>query len=148
MNKNELTTFFENELNNLISEIKLYNNEDNIWKTEKNISNSAGNLTLHLIGNLHTFIGKEIGKTKYVRNRELEFTQKKVPRTELINSINCTKELVKKSLLSITNEELKNDFPILKFSKAETNEYLLVHLIKHLTYHLGQINYHRRLIDL
>lgn len=148
MNKNELTTFFENELNNLISEIKLYNNEDNIWKTEKNISNSAGNLTLHLIGNLHTFIGKEIGKTKYVRNRELEFTQKKVPRTELINSINCTKELVKKSLLSITNEELKNDFPILKFSKVETNEYLLVHLIKHLTYHLGQINYHRRLIDL
>ena len=55
--------------------------------------------------------------------------------------------MVKKSLLSITNEELKNDYPIMKFSKVETNEYLLVHLMKHLTYHLGQINYHRRLID-
>ena len=55
--------------------------------------------------------------------------------------------MVKTSLLSITNKELKNDYPILKFSKVKTNEYLLVHLIKHLTYHLGQINYHRRLID-
>ena len=80
MNRNDLITFFENELNNLITEIGLYNNEENIWRIEKNISNSAGNLTLHLIGNLHTFIGKEIGKTKYVRNREIEFTQKKVPR--------------------------------------------------------------------
>ncbi|GAA4279574.1 DUF1572 family protein [Aquimarina mytili] len=147
MNKNELITFFESELNKLITEIGLYKHEENIWRIEKNISNSAGNLTLHLIGNLHTFIGKEIGKTNYVRNRELEFTQKNVSRVELINSINITIEMVKKSLISITNEELKNDYPILKFSKVETNEYLLVHLIKHLTYHLGQINYHRRLID-
>jgi len=147
MNKNDLITFFENELNNLITEIGLYNNEENIWRIEKNISNSAGNLTLHLIGNLHTFIGKEIGKTKYVRNREIEFTQKKVPRIELIKSINTALDMVKTSLLFITNNELKNDYPILKFSKVKTNEYLLVHLIKHLTYHLGQINYHRRLID-
>jgi uncharacterized damage-inducible protein DinB len=147
MNKYELITFFESELKNLITEIELYKNEENIWQIEKSISNSAGNLTLHLIGNLHSFIGKEIGKINYVRNRELEFTQKKVSRIELINSINTTIEMVKKSLISITNEELKNDYPILKFSKVETNEYLLIHLIKHLTYHLGQINYHRRLID-
>ena len=147
MNRNELTTFFESELTNLITEIELYKNEENIWKTEKNISNSAGNLALHIIGNLHTFIGKEIGKTNYVRNRELEFNQIRIPKTELINNIISTIEMVKKSLVSITNEELKNDYPILKFSKVETNEYLLVHLIKHLTYHLGQINYHRRLID-
>ena len=76
MNKNELTTFFESELNKLITEIGLYKNEENIWRIEKNISNSAGNLTLHLIGNLHTFIGNEIGKTNYVRNRELEFTHR------------------------------------------------------------------------
>lgn len=147
MNKNELISFFESDLNKLITEIELYKNEENIWRVEKSISNSAGNLTLHLIGNLHTFIGKEIGKTNYVRNRELEFTQKKVPRSELIEGVKTTIDMVKKSLISITDEELKKDYPILKFSKVETNEYLLVHLIKHLTYHLGQINYHRRLID-
>ncbi len=147
MNTDTLITFFERDLNKLITEITLYKNEENIWRVEKNISNSAGNLTLHLIGNLHTFIGKEIGKTNYVRNRELEFNQNNVPRQELIDGINDTIKMVKNSLISVTNEELKKDYPVLKFSEIETTEYLLVHLAIHLNYHLGQINYHRRLID-
>ncbi|MCK8522832.1 DUF1572 family protein [Aquimarina sp. D1M17] len=147
MTTNELITFFENELNTLITELELYKNEENIWRIDKNVSNSAGNLSLHLIGNLHTYIGKEIGKTGYIRNRELEFSQKNVSRTTLIDGIHETKEMIKKSLLSISDDELRNNYPILKFSKAEANEYLLVHLLKHLTYHLGQINYHRRLLD-
>jgi len=147
MNKDTFITFFERDLNKLITELKLYKNEENIWRVEKNISNSTGNLTLHLIGNLHTFIGKEIGKTNYVRNRGLEFSQKNVSKQKLISSINDTIEMVKNSLISISNEELKKDYPILKFSKTESTEYLLVHLMTHLTYHLGQINYHRRLIE-
>ncbi len=147
MNKDELIRFFERDLNKLINEIELYNKEENIWRIEKSISNSAGNLTLHIIGNLHTFIGKEIGKTNYVRNRELEFTQKNVPRKELMDSIHDTIEMVKKSLSSLTSQDLKKEYPIMKFPTVETIEYLLVHLINHLTYHLGQINYHRRLIE-
>lgn len=147
MNIKELISFFEDDLNKLITELELYKDEENIWRIERNISNSAGNLSLHLIGNLHTFIGKEIGKTNYIRNRELEFSQKNISRATLINSINDTIEMVRKSLNNLSDEGLKSDYPILKFSKVETNEYLLVHLIKHLTYHLGQINYHRRLID-
>lgn len=147
MNKDALITLFERDLHKLITEIELYKNEENIWRVEKNINNSTGNLTLHLIGNLHTFIGKEIGKTNYVRNRDLEFSQQNVPRQKLISSINDTIEMVNNSLISITNEELKKDYPVLKFSKTESTEYLLVHLATHLTYHLGQINYHRRLIE-
>ncbi|GHC44624.1 DinB family protein [Ulvibacter litoralis] len=147
MNTDTLLTFFERDLNKLITELESYKNEKNIWRVEKSISNSAGNLTLHLIGNLHTFIGKEIGKTNYIRNRELEFTQKNVPRNELIDRINNTITMVKESLNSITNEDLKKEYPVMKFSKIETTEYLLVHLAIHLTYHLGQINYHRRLLD-
>ena len=147
MKKDELITVFERDLNKLIAEIELYKNEENIWRLEKNISNSAGNLTLHLIGNLHTFIGKEIGKTDYVRHRELEFSQQNVSRQKLITSINETIEMVRDSLSSITNEELQKDYPVLKFPKPESTEYLLIHLIAHLNYHLGQINYHRRLID-
>ncbi|CDF80208.1 conserved hypothetical protein (DUF1572) [Formosa agariphila KMM 3901] len=146
MNKNELIQFFERDLKQLITELELYSKEENIWRVEKNISNSAGNLTLHIIGNLHTFIGKEIGKTGYVRHRELEFTQKNVPRPKLIKAINETIEMIRKSLVGLTDEELKMDYPIMKFPKVESNEYLLVHLMNHLSYHLGQINYHRRLI--
>lgn len=60
---NTLVSLFERDLKKLITEIELYENESNIWRIEKKILNSAGNLTLHLIGNLNTYIGKEIGKT-------------------------------------------------------------------------------------
>ncbi|CAL2075425.1 DUF1572 family protein [Tenacibaculum sp. 190524A05c] len=147
MTASELITFFENELNALISELELYNNEENIWKLEKNITNSAGNLSLHLVGNLHTFVGKEVGKTGYVRNRELEFSQQNVSRNTLIKSIEETKEMIKSSLSPLSEADLKKEYPILKFSKPESIEFFMVHLIKHLTYHLGQVNYHRRLLD-
>lgn len=147
MNTTELVSFFERDLKRVITEIELYKNEEDIWKVEKHISNSAGNLILHLIGNLHTFIGKEIGQTNYVRNRELEFSQKYIPRAELIENINDTIDMIKNSLNPLSEEDLKNDYPILKFEKITSTEYLLVHLTTHLTYHLGQINYHRRLIE-
>lgn len=147
MNTAELISFFERDLKRLIVEIESYKNEEDIWRVEKHISNSAGNLVLHLIGNLNTFIGKEIGHTNYVRNRELEFSLKDVPRSELIENINNTLQIVKNSLLKLTEEDLKKDYPVLKFEEITSTEYLLVHLTTHLTYHLGQINYHRRLIE-
>lgn len=147
MNKTQLLSIFERDLNKLITEISLYNSEDNIWRVEKNISNSAGNLTLHLIGNLHTFIGKEIGKTSYVRNRVLEFSEQNVSKQKLIDGILETIDMVKIVMQSVTEAQLQQDYPILKFSKPESTEYLLVHLATHLTYHLGQINYHRRFFE-
>jgi uncharacterized damage-inducible protein DinB len=130
-----------------MTEIGLYKEEATIWKIEKGISNSAGNLTLHLIGNLNTYIGKELGGTGYVRNRELEFSTKFVKRDLLLEQLNATLEMVKNTLSGLSNEDLNQEYPILVFTEKTTTEYLLVHLTTHLTYHLGQINYHRRLIE-
>ena len=141
-----LLLLFEVNLKKIITEIEHYKKEEDIWRVEKNISNSAGNLTLHIIGNLNTYIGKEIGKTDYIRNRELEFSNKNIPRQDLIENINKTRNIINNSLKTVTVEELKKEYPVLVFSKMTTTEYLLVHLTTHLTYHLGQINYHRRLI--
>ncbi|MBU0942489.1 MAG: DUF1572 domain-containing protein [Bacteroidetes bacterium] len=138
---------FERDLNKLITEIELYKNEDNIWRVDKNISNSAGNLTLHLIGNLNTYIGKEIGKINYFRNRELEFSQKNIPRQELIKNLKDTINVVSNSLLTFPTDELENEYPILVFTEKTSTVYFLIHLTTHLSYHLGQINYHRRLIE-
>lgn len=138
---------FERDLNKVITEIELYKNEDTIWRVDKNISNSAGNLTLHLIGNLNTYIGNEIGKNNYVRNRELEFSQKNIPRQELIKNLNETINIVRNSLLTFPADELENEYPILVFTEKTSTAYLLIHLTTHLSYHLGQINYHRRLIE-
>lgn len=142
-----LISLFERDLNRVINELNKYHSESNIWRIEKNISNSAGNLALHLIGNLNTYIGKEIGNTNYLRNRELEFSQKNVSRQELVEKLNETIFVIKNSLKSLKDEDLNKEYPILVFSEMTTIEYLLVHLTTHLTYHLGQINYHRRLIE-
>lgn len=142
-----LKLLFNRDLLRLKSEIDLYEDESKIWIVEKNIANSAGNLCLHLLGNLNTYIGAAFGKTNYIRNRELEFSLKNLSKKELIDQIERTIVVVEMSLNNITEEEIKSEHQILVFDKKSTLEYLLVHLTTHLTYHLGQINYHRRLLD-
>ena len=147
MHVQTLTTIFNRDLQRLREEISLYRDETNIWKIANGISNSAGNLCLHLVGNLNTYIGKEIGKTGYIRNRELEFSLKDIPRTELVVKINETKIVVMNALQNMRHEDLEKEFPVLVLDKKTSIEYMLVHLTTHLTYHLGQINYHRRMLD-
>ena len=142
-----LQSLFDRDLKRLKAEIEHYKNEDKIWHFEKNISNSAGNLCLHLIGNLNTYIGAQLGQTSYIRDRDLEFSAKNIPRAELLSKIDETIRVVSEALEKLNEDELKKEYPIVVFDKKTSTEYLLVHLTTHLTYHLGQINYHRRLLD-
>ncbi|MDR6736134.1 hypothetical protein J2X77_003006 [Sphingobacterium sp. 2149] len=100
-----------------------------------------------MIGNLQTYIGAELGKTGYIRDRAAEFSLKDIPRTVLIDQIDDTIDVVTRSLDLLSEENLQEVYPILVFEEKTTTQYLLVHLTTHLTYHLGQINYHRRLLD-
>lgn len=138
---------FKRDLNKLKQEIEVYQNEDRLWDVEEGISNSAGNLCLHLIGNLNHFVGAVIGKTDYVRNRPLEFSMKNVPRAELITKIDETIHVIEMALNQLPDAALKEDYPLMVFENKTSTEYFLVHLTTHLSYHLGQINYHRRLLD-
>lgn len=142
-----LKTLYNRDLDRLRKEIGLYANESKIWHIEKGIANSAGNLCLHLIGNLNTYIGKELGGNGYVRNRELEFSQKNVPRNELIKIIDDTKRMVESTLNSLSNQQLMEEFPVLVYETKMPTGAFLTYLTTHLSYHLGQINYHRRLLD-
>lgn len=143
-----IQTLLIRDLHQLKREIELYRHETKIWYTEKSIANSAGNLCLHLIGNLNTYIGAALGNSGYVRQRELEFSRKNIPREELLNQLDDTIKMVATAMNHITKEELTNDFPVLIWDQPATIEYTLIHLTTHLTYHLGQINYHRRLLDI
>ena len=143
-----LQTLFERDLKRLKAEIEQYRNEEKIWHFEKNISNSAGNLCLHLIGNLNTYIGAQLGQTGYIRDRDLEFSAKNVPKTELLSRIDKTIRVVGETLKKMYGDALEKEFPIVVFEKKTSTGYLLVHLATHLSYHLGQINYHRRLLDI
>jgi uncharacterized damage-inducible protein DinB len=145
MNAELLNTFFQRELERLKVEIALFSNEEDLWKIRDGISNTAGNLALHLVGNLNHFIGATLGDTGYVRERELEFSNKNVPAPVIIDDIDKTMGMVKNVLSNLSDEDLEKDYPLEKsFGKVST-AYLLIHLITHLNYHLGQINYYRRL---
>ena len=143
-----LQKLFDRDLNKLKTEIELYKNENNIWIVDQNITNSAGNLCLHLVGNLKTYIGLHIGNIPYVRQRDLEFSLKNIPKIELIQQVEETIDAVNIALGRLEESKLQEDFPIVVFTEKTSIEYMLIHLATHLSYHLGQVNYHRRLLDI
>ena len=142
-----LTTLITRDLQKLKKELEQYKKEENIWKVDKDIANTAGNLCLHLVGNLNTYIGATLGNTGYVRNRDLEFSAKGVSRSELIKKTEDTISMIAKILPTVTDAQLAKEYPMVVLNEKTTTEYFLVHLGMHLSYHLGQVNYHRRLLD-
>jgi len=142
-----LRSLYDRDLKKLKTEIGQYHDESAIWKVDGDVTNSAGNLCLHIIGNLNGFIGAELGNSGYVRQRDLEFSTKETPRAELLKMIDETIAVMDSSLDKVTQENLEADYPKIVFADKMTTGYFLIHLATHLNYHLGQINYHRRLFD-
>ena len=142
-----LQSLFQRDLQKLRAEMSAYRDEKNIWRIEPDIANSAGNLCLHLIGNLNTYIGAQLGDSGYVRNRDLEFSLKDVPREELLTKIDATIDAVTRTLERLDPAVLEADYPIVVLKEKTSTAFFLTHLSAHLNYHLGQVNYHRRLID-
>ena len=141
-----LSRIFERDLLQLKKEIESYSDENKLWIVREGISNPAGNLCLHLTGNLNHFIGSALGNTGYERDRDLEFSAKNIPSKDLTGNIDNTIRMVKHTLDKLTAEDLKKDFPLEKHGETVTTYFMLLHLVTHFNYHLGQINYHRRLL--
>jgi uncharacterized damage-inducible protein DinB len=130
----------------LKQEINSYPNERDLWQLSGEISNTAGNLCLHLCGNLQHFIGAILGNSGYIRQREAEFAKKDVPVAELQKLIDTTANIISVTLQSLDEESLSKTYPVQVFNQPMTTEFFLIHLTGHLSYHLGQINYHRRIL--
>ncbi len=142
-----LRSLYNRDLDQLKTELEAYQNEENLWKSDKDIANSTGNLALHLVGNLNHFIGAHLGNTGYVRQRDPEFSLKDIPKAELIEKVKATAAMIDSVLSQLSDEDLEKEYPLAVFESAMTTDYFLIHLLTHLGYHLGQINYHRRLLD-
>lgn len=144
MLKENLSELFERDLNKLKNEISLFREEDDLWKTSGEITNPAGNLCRHLLGNLNHFIGATLGSTGYIRERDKEFSVRDASRSELIAEIEKTIDAVKMSLNKLSADDLDKDYPLETNGKIVKTEQELVQILLHFNYHLGQINYHRR----
>lgn len=136
--------FYERDLRKLIEEVNLFNDEANLWKTQGSVRNSSGNLVLHIIGGLNHFIGATLAHTGYVRDRDQEFTRKGVERKVLVNEL---EKLIPMVTETIRDLNMADEFPILFDHMKRSNAYLTVQLSLHLNYHLGQVNYLRRILE-
>lgn len=145
--KEILIELFERDLEKLKSEILLYKKEATIWAVDNEIKNSAGNLCLHIAGNLRAFIGGGLANIDYVRDRDFEFNGKGVSRDELLSRLDLAKKVAVEGLQTLDETKLESDFPILIWKEKRGMVFTLLHLHAHLTYHLGQVNYHRRLLS-
>ena len=143
-----LADFYERDIRKLIEEITLFKQEDNLWRTAGTVKNSAGNLVQHIIGGTNYLIGTKLANTGYVRDRDMEFTQKGVQRKVLIAELEGIIEMIRNLLNGFSQGDMEADYPIVFDGAKRSNTYLLVQLLAHLNYHLGQVNYLRRVLEL
>ncbi len=134
------------DLEKLQSELKLYPNESSVWTTDHDIKNSGGNLTLHLCGNLQHYIGFILGTVPYQRNRDNEFAAKGIPLKDLLAEVDKAKTAIINTIPKLSEAQLASDYPADVFGHPMKTTFFLIHLTAHLSYHLGQVNYHRRLL--
>ncbi len=148
MELEKLAYVFEKDLDRLAKEITSYPSEESLWLMHEGINNCGGNLALHILGNLQHFIGAILGGTDYQRDRPAEFESKHIPCDQILSLIETTKKVVTRTICSIKDESLNRTYlQQVGFGPEDmTTLQALVILAAHLNYHLGQINYHRRLL--
>lgn len=147
MIKETLIQIYERDIRKVIEEINLYKTEADLWRTQGEITNSGGNLALHLIGNINHFFGAVLGGTNYVRERDLEFSQKEISRAEIVEGLENAVKILKNTLNAFTEEDFEKDFPQEFGGEVHKTFFVITYMLSHLNYHLGQINYHRRFLS-
>ncbi len=140
----ELSTLFLRDLDGLRREIELYPDDAAPWAEIPGLPNRGGTLALHLAGNLRHFVGAILGGSGYVRDRDLEFSARDVPRNELLDKTAAARQEVEAALASLDSGVLETDYPLPLGGRIISTRLFLIHLAVHLTFHLGQIDYHRR----
>lgn len=143
----ELLSLFLRDLQTLRREIEAFTKEANLWRTLPGISNSTGNLCLHLCGNLRHYIGHVLGGEDYVRDRPKEFSTTGLPKAELLAEVDLTIASVERGLAIVGPAQLELPFPVPLPVESSNTGHFLLHLFGHLNWHLGQINYLRRILE-
>lgn len=146
MHISELQTILTRDLRGLKREIDAYPDDASVWRAMPGMPNTGGTLALHLAGNLQHFFGAILGRDGYVRQRDAEFARRDVPRAELQAGIDAAIASVERTLATLTDSALRDPYPEPIAKRTVSTGAFLLHLAGHLTYHLGQVDYHRRAV--
>jgi hypothetical protein len=142
----ELAPLFARDLKRLIQEIEAFPSDDLLWQVVPGVTNCAGNLALHMEGNLREYVGRQLGGVPYTRQRPLEFASKGLSAAALLAQLQDMPGLIERIIAGMTEEELDKPFPEQGLPQMRTNRLFLIHLYGHFSYHLGQIDYLRRIL--
>jgi len=142
----EIAQLFRRDLTRLLQELEAFPDDETLWRTGPGVSNSAGNLALHLEGNLREFVGRQLGSVPYQRRRDEEFAAQGMPKAGVIQRLRGVQELVPSVLARLTSDSLDATFPEQVYGAPLSTRQLLLSLHAHLNYHLGQIDYRRRML--
>lgn len=141
-----VAAILDRDLRALAREVAAYPDERALWVTPPGVLNSAGTLALHLAGNVRHYFGARLGRTGFVRDRPAEFAARDVPRDTILYEIEQARAAVRAAAARVGADVLDQDFPdVVGGVRVATGEYL-IHLVSHFAYHLGQLDYHRRLV--
>ncbi len=140
----DLLVLFRRDLRCFVREVALFPDDETLWLTLPGIGNSAGNLALHVAGNLRHFVGTVLGDTGYLRKREQEFTQRKGTRAEVVAILEAVELDLKQGLAAPTEATLAEPYPLMVMGHQPPTGRFLLHLATHLAFHLGQAGYLRR----
>jgi uncharacterized damage-inducible protein DinB len=145
--KEWIATVMTRELKALRREVESYPSDAKLWESAPGITNPGGTLVLHLAGNIQYFVGAVLGGSGYKRYRDAEFGSRDIPRADLLREIDAALAAVQTGLARVNDDDLKKPFPEAIAGVTPTTGAWLAHLAVHLGYHLGQVDYHRRMIS-
>lgn len=146
MLSNELAALFARDIARLIQELSAFPDTASVWKTAPGVTNAAGTLALHLEGNLREYIGRQLGRIAFTRDRPLEFSARGVERDELVARLESVKAQIPPVIAGLSAAELDAIYPENVVGKPMTTRQFLIHLEAHLNYHHGQLDYLRRFV--
>ncbi len=141
-----LARLFSRDIARLIQELQAFPNDEALWQRAPGVKNSAGNLTLHLEGNLREYVGRQLAGVPYKRVRDEEFSSNGLSREELSGRMRRVKELVSSVVSQLSDSQLAATYPERVLETPLSSHDFLVHLHGHLNFHLGQIDYLRRIL--
>jgi uncharacterized damage-inducible protein DinB len=133
------------DLAGTIRELEAFPSDAAVWALPAGAPNSAGTLAAHIAGNLRHFIGAVLGDSGYVRDRDEEFSARDLPRSELIARLRAAHDEVDATMRGLDSAVLEEPFPIAFGDTHLVTGQFLIHLATHASYHLGQVDYLRRL---
>jgi len=142
----DLAFLFSRDLTRLGQQIEAFPDDETLWETLPGVLNPAGNLALHIEGNLLEFVGRQLGKLPYKRNRELEFSLRGMSSREIGRRIAELRESIPAVIHDLSTDQMEMEYPEVVLEVATTTRQFLIHLYGHLNWHLGQIDYLRRIL--